>query len=434
MLTDSVDIRPGGYWYALRPDTLSTKESNTYHVLDSLSQSLKLENKVSAIGKISIGKLGLGFFDLEINRLLVYNPYEGTRPGLGLSTNDKISRFYSVGAWSGYGLSDHRWKYGAAGTVYPAGEKDDWLKLAYQDNEQSAGDIHIHADIDQEGFRSWLLEEVDRIRQYDFTGHAQRGYWEIELEGLQENLQSLDDSIFHFAGKGFNSYQIDEAAIGFKYAYAERRAPVFGYYIPYATAYPVVYFRMGYGNIRSGSYRADYIRSLVALTYSRHFNRWGNDRVQLEAGMIRTMDGKALPRSILLAGKGFRNDYFNYSAYGGFQTMRPYDYFSDRYISLFYRHSFDKFLWQTGFSKPYISVAYNMLYGGLTSENRMSNPGLAAPANGYHESGILLNQLISVNYLHLANIYLNAGLFYHWNTAVIWNENLLEVAGLSIGF
>ena len=75
-----------------------------------------------------------------------------------------------------------------------------------------------------------------------------------------------------------------------------------------------------------------------------------------------------------------------------------------------------------------------MLFGGLTTENINANAGIAAPQNGYQESGLLLNQLIAFNYLHLANIYLNTGVFYHWDSARSWQQNALWVAGVSVGF
>ncbi len=433
-LGDSVDLHTEHDWRRLRPDSITSKEMNTYHVIDSLSEKIKLENAVTATGKLAVGKFGIGIFDLTVNRLFAYNEYEGTRLGIGLYTNERVSKYYSVGGWTGYGLSDGRWKYGVSATIYPGGDKDNWVSFSYQDNYQSPGDIHIHTDLDRQGFRNWLLVEVDRIKEYSFRGLTQRGYWELELNGMKQNLQSLYDNNFEFAGKNLKTYAIKEAGIGIKYAYSEKRIPIFGYYLPYTTKYPIVYFRLQAGNIASGSYSANYFRSLVGITYIKHFNRWGNDKFQLEAGAIHSFDNQPLSRSFLLAGKGFRNDQLNYYAWGGFLTMHPYDYFSDRYASFMYKHDFDKFLWQWKYSKPFISIAYNMIYGGLTNENKIANAGIAAPANGYHETGILINQLLQVNYLHLANIYFNTGPFYHWDSSFNWHKNGVWVLGISAGF
>jgi hypothetical protein len=434
-LGDSVDLFTDKDWQKLRPDSITPKEINTYHTLDSISKNINLENKVSATGKLAVGKLGINIFDLDINRLYAYNKYEGTRAGIGLYTNDKVSKYYSAGGWFGYGFKDSRWKYGVSATVYPSGEKDNWFNFSYQDNYQSTGDVHIHSDIDKLGFRNWLLSEVDRIKQYSITAHTQRGYWEIELNGMKENLQSLYNNNFEFAGKNLITYDVKEAGIGIKYAYGEKRIPIFGYYMPFTVpVYPVIYFRFNAGNINSGNYSANYFRSLIAVTYTKHFNRWGNDKFQLEAGGILTSNNQPLSRSFLLAGKGFRNDQFNYYAWGGFLTMHPYDYFSDRYISLFYKHDFDKFLWQWKYSKPFISLSHNILFGGLNNENKTANAEIVSPANGYQETGLLINQLLVINYVHLANIYLKTGPFYHWAAPFNINKNAIWVVGISAGF
>jgi uncharacterized protein DUF5686/carboxypeptidase-like protein len=434
-LGDSVDLFSDKDWQRLRPDSITQKEMNTYHTLDSISKNINLENKVSATGKLAVGKLGINIFDLDINRLYAYNKYEGTRAGIGLYTNDKVSKYYSAGGWFGYGFTDSRWKYGVSATIYPAGEKDNWFKFSYQDNYQSTGDVHVHADIDKLGFRNWLLSEVDRIKQYSIIAHTQRGYWEIELNGTKENLQSLYNNNFEFAGKNLSTYDVKEAGIGIKYAYGEKRIPLFGYYMPFTVpVYPIIYFRFNAGNINSGTYSANYFRSLIAVTYTKHVNRWGNDKFQLEAGGILTLNDQPLSRSFLLAGKGFRNDQFNYYAWGGFLTMRPYDYFSDKYVSLFYKHDFDKFLWQWKYSKPFISISHNILFGSLASENKTANTGIISPLNGYQESGLLINQLLLINYMHLANIYLNTGPFYHWATPFSIDKNAIWVVGISAGF
>ena len=433
-LGDSVDLHTENEWAQLRPDTLDRKEKNTYRVLDSMAQKTNLEKKLSALGKITVGKIGIGKFDLDINRIVVFNQYEKTRLGLGLSTNDKVSKYYSLGGWAGFGTHDSRWKYGASATIYPAGDKENWIRFSYQDNYQSAGNVNIHPELDQLGFRNWLLYKVDRIKEIALTGSTQLGYWGLQVNAATQDLQSFYDNQFLFGGKNISSFHINQIGIGIKYAYGERRIPMFGYYVPYSTQFPIAYFRVDAGNISSGNYSTNYFRPIAALTYTKHFNRWGNDKFQLEAAAILTSNQQPLSRSFLLAGKGFNNNIFNYYAWGGFLTMYPYDYFSDHYISLFYKHDFDKFLWNMKFSKPFISIAHNMIYGGLNTQNLTTNTAIAAPKNGYHESGLLLNQLLTWNYLHLANIYFNGGVFYHWNAQNNWSQNAVWVAGVSIGF
>lgn len=434
-LGDSVDLHTDQQWQQFRPEGLSVKEQSTYHVVDSITKEMKLEKVVYAAGKLGLGKLPLGPVDIDVTRLVAINNFEGTRLGLGLSTNDRISRYFSIGGWFGYGTKDKQWKYGAHARIFPAGNKDHWLQFAWQQNYQSSGQVQIHPELDRTGFRNWILSRVDWLKEYSATGHTQLGYWQAEAQVLQRYLRPrYEQSVFEVDGKSPVDYKVREAGVGFRYAYGEKRVPLFEYYLPVSTKYPVLYLRGASGTVHNGDYRANYLRSLAAIRFTKHINRWGYDHFRLEAGMIRTADNKPLPRSLLLAGNGFRNSGTNYYAYGGFATMKPYDFYSDRYVSFMYRHDWDRQLWKLKFSQPYISIAHNLMYGGLKAAHREANPGIDSPVKGYHESGILLNQLYQVNVFGLAYFYLNAGLFYHWAPQPNWKKNSVWVIGFSSGF
>jgi hypothetical protein len=220
--------------------------------------------------------------------------------------------------------------------------------------------------------------------------------------------------------------------MGIRYAYAEKRIPLLDYYTSYETKYPIVYIRAGIGEISSGKYAARYTRVLTAVTYNHHINRWGNDNYRVEAGMVQTGNEQPIPLSVLLAGNGIRMKGFNYYRYGGFITMRPYEYFTDRYISFFYKHDFDKYLWTAKYSKPSVSVAHNLVYGSLNSTNKKANPGVRSFQNGYHETGLIINQLLRKN-LHFAEISASVGAFHFWSKDD-WRKNTVGVFSINFGF
>ncbi len=436
-LGDSVDKHTDKEWQRLRMDTITTKETNTYHVMDSLFEKRKMEAMLSSIGKLAIGRYGYKKIDFDITRILATNDYENLRVGLGAYTNDKLSKYFELGGWGGYGFDDNKFKFGISATGFLRGNRDNWLRLFYNDDYQNAGNIHIHHDVDGEGYRTWLLSAPDREREYGITGHVQKNYWEIELDARKKRMTALYENNFLILGRNYSDFRVNEASIGLRYAYGEKRAPVFGYYFPVGTKYPIVYLRTAYGVINSANdydYSVNYLRMLFAVNFRKHINRWGYDNWRLEAGFIHAFNGMPLSRSFLLASKGFKRDGINYYAWGGFLTMRPYDYYSDRYVSLLYKHDFDKYLWQSKFSKPFVSVIHNFMYGTLTNTNKAATMGIQAPVSGYHESGILFNQLLQKDLFHSFYIYLNAGAMYHWTSSLNWNENKVWVVGISAGF
>ncbi len=434
-LGDSVDLYTEQQWKELRKDTITAKELNTYRVMDSMFKKKKIESFIAGTGKLVVGRLPYRKIDIDVMRLAASNDYEDTRVGIGLFTNEKISKYYEVGGWIGYGIKDKRTKSGFSLTGFAKGNKDDWLKVFYSDDYQNAGNIHIHAELDKEGYRTWLLTTPDRVQEYGGTLHTQRGYWEIELDARKQKLTSLYENNFFVNAKNYKQFDVEEASVGLRYAYGEKRAPAFGYYFPVITKYPIVYFRSSFGNAKAGNdYAVKYLRALIAIGFTKHLNRWGNDMYRLEAGMIYPLDDAPLSRSFLLASKGFRRTGINYYAFGGFLTMRPYDFYSDRYMSFLYKHDFDKYLWKLKFSKPFVSIGHNLMYGRLSNESKAATASIVAPVSGYHESGLLLNQLLQKNFFHTIYFYLNAGAFYHWTSSFNWQKNGVVVIGISGGF
>ena len=113
--------------------------------------------------------------------------------------------------------------------------------------------------------------------------------------------------------------------------------------------------------------------------------------------------------------------------------MRPFDFYSDRYGSLLYRHSLDKNFWSLKWTKPYLSIAHNFIYGNLQQVNKVANNALQSYPNGYHESGLLFNRLLKYD-LGFGDINLDVGAFYHWQKEGDWQHNTVWVIGFSSGF
>ena len=433
-LSDSVDLRTAEDWKRFRMDSITIKEMNTYRIIDSLSEKAKIEKLVYSFGKLALGRLPIGKLDLDITRLFARNEYEGSRIGLGFFTNDSLSQYYSVGAWMGYGLQDKVMKFGGSFTLYPWKGKDNWLRFAAENDYQNTGNISIHPDIDRDVYRNWLISQADHIKEYRLTAHTQAGYWELEGNGLKQDIETFYANQFVFDGKNLQHFKKSEAGLTLRYAYGEKRVPVFGYYFSTTTKYPRLFLRSAIGNTNATGYSANYITALAAIDFTKRINRWGNDRWRIEAGILRSFDKEPIPRSFLMASKGFARDAINFYGWGGFLTMHAYDFYNDAFVSVLYKHDFDKFLWNLRFSKPFVSIAHNMTYGNLESNTKTANINIAAPVSGYHESGLILNQLLQKNIYNVSYLYLNIGAFYHWTSSFDWGNNGVFVIGVSAGF
>jgi hypothetical protein len=81
-----------------------------------------------------------------------------------------------------------------------------------------------------------------------------------------------------------------------------------------------------------------------------------------------------------------------------------------------------------------VHYTHNALYGSLSSTSRLAAPGITSLANGYHESGIMLNRIVQTSFFKLFNVYLNAGAFYHWQKKSRWEQDGVWVTGMGVRF
>ncbi len=163
-------------------------------------------------------------------------------------------------------------------------------------------------------------------------------------------------------------------------------------------------------------------------------NRLGNERLLITAG--KTWSDKPLPLSKLFAGNGFLIDNSALYYFGGMQTMYPYAYYSDQFINLYFRHDLDFRLYNLIISPHKISsapkpaLAYNVLWGSLDHPEVHQLVEFSTPWQGYHEAGLLLDNLIRLNYFDVAYLTINVGYFYHITPVFDAGKNGKFVFGL----
>jgi len=434
-LLPGADEVPDDYWLTRRPDTLDNKGHTTYRFMDSVFHEYKIDKVLPFMEKLSEAKIPLSVIDIDLKRLYAYNSFEKSRPGLGIQTNERLLKHISLGGWAGYGFHDKQWKYGGFLELSLDPYKDKMVRLGYNRDLTDPGRIKLHKDIDRGYLQLYMMQRADRIDDFFAAAGGRFGYWNISLEGHYQKI--VPQYSYALAGEAeqYSRFNAGELAVSFRYAPGERRAPAFGKYQPvYNPAQPKFYLKLTGGNIQSGpSYQSNYLQVLAAMQWSRRINRVGKESIQLMAGMIRS--GQPLPVSKTFAGKGYYNPDYPIYSFGGFATMRPYGYYSDRFISLNWKHDFDWKLYNlASWSKPYLSLAHNLLYGSMEQPSVHRHIAFEVPDKGYHESGVILNDLLKLNYLNIAYFNLHAGYFYHWAPSGLdLKKNGNFVLGISLG-
>lgn len=436
-LEHNADELSDSLWKALRPIALDKKEARTYTFMDSLVSATHIDKYIHLLSKLPEGKVPIGPVDMALGRIYSYNKYEKSRLGLGLQTNEKILKWGSVGGWFGYGFGDKAWKYGGFAEVYFDPYKEFTFRFFYNKDLRDPGRIDLNRDLDKNYLRMYLMSRVDNVETDGGVVKKRFGYWTGEFAAYREKISPQYSYAFHTEGADYTSYTAREGSVKLRYAYAERSAPAFGIYYRTGTKYPVCYLRFTGGLLDYGTQQAKYLQALGAVTWHKHINRIGFEHILLEGGISRS--DKPLPLSKMFAGNGFRyGQDISLYAFGGMLTMYPYDYYSDAFVSLIWRHDFDWRLFRADIREaglgcdPYLSIGYNMLVGSMQDPEVHKYVSFTVPRNAYHETGLMLNDLLRYRYLNLYYLTFNIGYYYHWTPVLDLSNNGRLVFGLGV--
>ena len=104
------------FWSQYRPDTLDSRQQNTYTFIDSLSEAENFEQRLNFFQALFSGKLRVGVVDFDLGRLFNYNIYEGFRLGAGVELNERTVWWWRPELWAAYGFADQTWKWGGGMT------------------------------------------------------------------------------------------------------------------------------------------------------------------------------------------------------------------------------------------------------------------------------------------------------------------------------
>lgn len=405
----------------IRASPLDEKEKRSYNVIDSIGEEAKLDKKISFFSRSMDWKVPVNVFDVDLRQLFAYNEKEGVRAGMGLQTNDKISKRFSVGGYGAYGFGDKVWKYGMFGEMYFNRYREFLLHAGYSDDIYDPGRIHLFADIDKNYLNSYLLWRVDRSRSYTLSLHKKMGYLNCQISASRDFLQPQYACGFESGGNTYHSFNDKQAVLRFRYAYGETTAPFFQSYYSLSSSYPVCYAKLTYGILDSGKLKLPYAQVVSALVWNKHINRLGYEHIRIMAGA--SLSNSPLPLSRLFAANGYNyvTSGADPSVYtlGGMMTLSPYQCYSERFLNIIYRHDFDwklyalesaDFVWS---SVPHICLQYDLLWGGLSHPEAQQGVDFIIPYNAYQEIGLLLKSLLRMRFANLYYITFDYGCFYH---------------------
>jgi hypothetical protein len=410
VLSDSANYSDTAFWQKTRINVLSDKEKISYQKIDSVGIARHFDDKLHFLEKILDLKIPLTIIDLELDKMLVANIYEKYRFGLGIITNEKVSPYFAVGGYLGYGNKDKAWKHGVNFDIMPTKKKDFRFRFLYASDLTEPTWYNLKFDVSTYFRRDldvWRMNKtIEKSAILDYR------YRYVKLNFRFGTFHRIADPAGEYLDviHGNHVENYTEMDIRLKYAYKEKIIRAFGQSYSNGTDYPEFYFSYtrGFSKLLNG--QAAYNKYSFNFNKSFETRNVGYSSIDFTTGII----DRGVPYSRLFSSSGsyvLGNPYYVDKT---FQTMGLYEFASTSFVNLFLSHNFHSLLFSRKSFKPEVNIIQGIAYGKLSHSERYIADGTKSLDKGYFESGMMINNIIKAKCLNLIYIGMGTGAFYRY--------------------
>lgn len=400
-ITKDAINRPESYWNSFRPDTLDTRSITTYTATDSLVAKENWEEILIKGRRIINGYYPMGPLDIDLQRIIRYNNYEGFRVGMGFVTNSKLSEIYRLSAYGAYGTKDGTFKYGLGGAVRLGNFSGSWIGFSYADDITEIGSTSFATDK-----KTFKIYDPRLINLLTFYNHqTYQAYIQTKIIPKTESVWQLTRSrIDPKFGYGYSPDTHDYKLFYLTTATAAIQWNPFSDYmqtpdgrIESEKRFPRFAFQ--YTQSISNILDSDFTFSKldVRAEYEKKYLNGQKTSALVQTGVAlgdtplthlystspNNLDKDGVLKRITFAGKN------------AFETMYFNEFFSSQYVVGQLKHAFRKFRISGKFKMAPVLVT-RAAWGNMHDKADHQGIEFNTLEKGYYESGVELNEIFSI--------------------------------------
>ncbi|MBO6057472.1 MAG: carboxypeptidase-like regulatory domain-containing protein [Bacteroidales bacterium] len=363
------------FWNTYRTDSLNERILNTYHFVDTILEDsgIDVDNLMNATSSIlKDGSIPWGKFNIGLSDLINYNIGNKLYLGLGLSTNERLSKYLKAGGYFGYWFGPKHANYGGNFEIKFNRKHDFGINLSIDHKYNTFGDY---------GF---MNNPANPLKENNYK------YIYIKWTTLNTTAAAELSTRFAKICKGFVTFSLSDkqwademyriTALDFKVRIApgERYMLTPKGLVTVQPGKPVIWlsYQKGLKGILDCQYNFDKIQA--QLTYSFLTRYLGKTTFTLQAGYV-FGDVPVFENFNIYA----NNTGFALYSTESFATMQINEFICDKFALLFFTHNFGKFF-KTKYFSPEFIFATNVGWG---------NPGMK---DGFYESGLVLDNMLKI--------------------------------------
>ncbi len=386
------------YWDSLRSVPLDSKDRLTYRTIDSLGRAEGLDRTLKVLDALARGAIPYGPVEFPLDRIVRYNGYEGFRLGLGIRTNERLSRRLQVGGYGAYGTMDRATKYGGELTVRPWPSRDAELRVNYANDVAETGGWAFASPrsfLSEESYRLLYVTRMDAVERYAAEAGI-RIFRDLKFWLGTERALRVDRTGYSYAevpAEGVvlhrSSYLTGAVIFGLRYSFGERGARLPGRYVVTDPGGPVV--QLTAWRALNGLWEGEW-DSWRVVAQAEHTFRHGMKALTLR--VVGAMADPQAPAPFLFNLHGTYERDLSVATPFAFETMRPNEFVADRSIMAHVRLGLGPVLWRSKYSRPALMLIGSAAIGDLDHPERHVGWDITTPKLGFYEAAAQLNNLL----------------------------------------
>ena len=383
----------------------------TYKFVDSIldDANINLDKITSTLSSMIEDDIPIGCINLKISDFANYNIGNGYMIGLGIGTNNRLSKVFSIEGFGDYWFKAKEFNYGGNVTFNIMRS----LKMKIQ-----LGAYHKFERLGNYGFRENknMLNSDNFKHFYTKSTSLNNSIYVDYSTYLNKYIKGFIKFGVYDKSMGQQSYRLSTIDLKLRIAFGEKFVISKDGLQVKGDANPVIWlsYQKNLKNVFGSPYDFDKYEFLFrGKKYSQFL---GETSLSVQFGYITGL----APVTDLFNLYGTGENKFDIYCPESFSTMHPDEFFCDKFAALYFSHNFKNILIDFKKFHPEIIVLTNIAWFDGTQQ--LSN---SATQQLYYESGIMIDNLINIGIVKLGlGAFYRYGPYSHENT---WDNFVFKV-------
>jgi len=415
MVDPDAGFRDESFWNAHRIDSLTERIRSTYLFVDSITDGTDIFDRVLGFTDrlMNESAIALGPVNLDLNRIIGYSFSRGWSFGIGISTNERLSRWFSLSGSLGYWTKLKRLDYSGGLKLHLNRKRQMELAFRYSHSSEAMGEFGGMLELDNgsllnpANYKYTFYENVlTRRDRFDLTFSTRLARHFKVYIGLSNSNKQYQSQFFYQPSDSLTGGRFTVAEVKLRFAYNEKFLSTPQGLQSLGTTYPIVWiaYQHAFPNLLGGEFEYDRFKLEMQKYFYTHYI--GVSKILLQAGYAT----KSCP---VMETFNILGSYYKLGLYapGSFSTMRFDEFFCDRFAALYLSHNFNGMLWKTNsrWFKPELTIATNIGWGDMKRAEAYPDKNFKTMEKGYFESGFIVDGILATPLTKIG-----AGVFYRY--------------------